>query len=167
LVFGSYTFTGTFSGNAYADFLLGIPQQSVRTTPQPRQYSRNHVYAGYIQDSWRVTPNLTVNLGLRYEYETPFNEINGQMYNFDPATGNIVLPTQAALKNVSPLFPKSIGIETAQQAGFPAQGLCSGDNKDFGPRAGVAWRPFGKTNSVIRAAYGVYTNVLSAGQSRL
>jgi hypothetical protein len=62
-------------------------------------------------------PNLTLNLGLRWEGQEPYSEQNGLIYNFDPATGSLVVPANG-LAHVNPLFPSYIPISTAQEAGY-------------------------------------------------
>ncbi len=162
-IFGQYNFTGTFTGFSYADFLLGIPQTTRRATPQGRTYGRNRVYAGYVQDDFKLHPNLTLNLGLRYEWMNPFADKYDRMFNFDQKTGNLVVPTDTVLKrDVIPIFPSSIKIVTADQAGFPRRGLRTADNNNFDPRAGIAWRPFGHARTVVRSAFGVFHNTLSS-----
>ena len=162
-IFGRYDFTGAFTGFSYADFLLGIPQTTQRTTPQGRTYGRNTFVSGYVQDDFKVHPRLTLNLGLRYEWMNPFADKYDRMYNFDARTGNLVVPTQTVLeRDVVPIFPSSIRIVTAEQAGFPRRGLRQGDSNNFDPRIGVAWRPFGHARSVIRAGFGIYRNNLSS-----
>jgi hypothetical protein len=123
----------------------------------------NQFYAGFIQDDFKVHPNLTLNIGLRYEWMNPYAEKNGRMYNFDPGSGNLVVPEADGLANaVSPIFPRTINIVTAEQAGFPGRGLRRADGNNFDPRLGVAWRPFRHARSVIRAGWGVYRNQLSS-----
>jgi hypothetical protein len=162
-IYGNYSFTGAYTGFAYSDFLLGIPQSTRRVTPQSRTYGRSSVYAGYLQDDFRLHPNLTLNLGLRYEWMNPFADKYDRMFNFDPATGNLVVPTETVLqRDVSPIFPASIRIVTAGQAGFPRRGLRSGDNNNFDPRAGFAWRPFSHARTVLRGGFGVFHNNLSS-----
>ncbi len=89
-------------------------------------------YAGYIQDDWRVTPKLTVNMGLRYEYQPPITEKYNQMGNFDPnsATGLVQLGGQ-----ISELY--------------------HGDHNNFAPRLGLAWDITGKGTTVLRAGSSV------------
>ena len=87
-------------------------------------------------------PRLTLNLGLRYEWMNPFADKYDRMYNFDARTGNLVVPTQTVLeRDVVPIFPSSIRIVTAEQAGFPRRGLRQGDSNNFDPRIGVAGGP--------------------------
>jgi len=162
-IFGRYEFTGTYAGFSYADFLLGIPQTTRRTTPPKKVYGDNVVYAGYLQDDFKLHPNLTLNLGLRYEWMNPFAEKFDRSYNFDLVTGKIVVPTQAVLQqDVSPFLPASIQFATADQAGFPRRGLRRSDNNNFDPRLGIAWRPFGHARTVVRGGAGVFHNSLSS-----
>jgi hypothetical protein len=162
-VYGQYQFTGTYSGFSWSDFLLGIPQQTLRTTPRGRSYGRNRVYAAYVQDDFKILPNLTLNLGMRYEYESPFFEKYDQMYNFDQTTGALVVPSQQVLDHsVSPILPSNIKVVTAQQANFPLSALRTGDKNNFDPRVGFAWRPFGNARSVLRGGFGIFSNTLSA-----
>jgi hypothetical protein len=166
-IYGNYSFTGAFSGFSYADFLLGIPQSTGRSTPQSRTYGRSSTYAAYLQDDFKVHPNLTLNLGLRYEWMNPFADRYDRMFNFDPATGNLVVPNQTVIqRDINPLFPSSIRIVTAAQAGFPPRGLRTADNNNLDPRLGLAWRPFGHARSVVRGGFGVFHNNLSSSTFR-
>jgi hypothetical protein len=161
--FGAYQFTGAYTGFAYSDFLLGVPQITQRYNPRGRTYGRNKVYAGYIQDDFSVNSQLTLNLGLRYEWVTPFVDKYDRIFNFDPATGSLVVPDATVReRDVQSIFPASIPVLTAQEAGFPERSLRSGDGNNFDPRLGLAWRPFGTTRTVFRSAWGVYRNPMSS-----
>ena len=163
--FGSYTFNGfataspsgaakSSPGFDYADFLLGIPSATTRTNRQPNEYNRYTNTGVFVQDTWNVTAKLTITAGLRWEYFMPPVDKSDTRYNFDPANGAIVVPSQEALALVSPLYPSSIPILTSQQAHFPGRSLINGDWKDFGPRLGFAYRLSNRT--VIRGGYGLY-----------
>ncbi|MEW5977463.1 MAG: TonB-dependent receptor [Acidobacteriota bacterium] len=155
--FGSMRFDGFATGYDYADFLLGIPHTTGRFERGPTRYNRSTESGFYFQDDFRVTPKLTLNLGLRYEYFTPPIDKYDMRYAFDPKTGNLVVPTQKVKDTqVSPLFPKSIPIVTAQEAGFPARSLLQGDRNNFAPRFGFAYQPFNNAKTVIRGGFGVY-----------
>ena len=93
---------------------------------------RQYVHSLYFQDDWRVTPKLTVNVGLRWEFATPLYERDNNYSNFDPATDTMVKATGGSLYNRSLVHP---------------------DYKDFGPRLGLAYSVDSKT--VIRGGYGI------------
>jgi hypothetical protein len=136
---GQYNYTGAFtsvdgsgveSGNPFGDFLLGYPQQTMRTRGSGQAYLRQHVPAVYLQDEWRIAPRLTLNLGLRYEYASPYSEKRSRLLNLDYST----------LPKAPLLTPVERGV--------------SPDRNNFAPRAGLAWQ-FAKS-TVFRAGYGVY-----------
>ena len=154
---GTFGFTGFFTGTALADFMLGLPFTSVRAYPR-RAFGPTEVsewYSGaYAQDDFKVSPRLTLNLGLRWDANYAGTEAHGLYYNFDPKTGALVVPTQDAISKVVPTFPTTVKFETASQAGFPSR-LRNTDLNNFGPRIGIAWRPFDE-KTVVRTAYGIY-----------
>ena len=123
--------SGDGSGNGLADMLLGIPTTSVIST---LTYfgNRQRTFGGFVQDDYKVSPSLTLNLGLRYDYTTPITEAHNRQSNFDFATGQLVV---------------------AGQNGASA-GLVRTDKADFAPRLGLAWSPFASRKTVIRAGYG-------------
>ncbi len=159
---GTFAFDGTFSGYGLADFLLGTPSTAVR--PYPRAAFGPDIksawYMGWwVQDDFKVSPKLTLNLGLRWDVNFPASADGDLYYNFDPKTGNLVLPNQAAIDSIVPVFPKTIKTVTAASAGYPSK-LRYTDWNNFAPRFGFAWRPI-DDKTVIRGAYGIYTNEIS------
>jgi len=125
-----------------------------------------YAWGFYGQDDWKVTPSLTINLGLRYELHPPLHDTGYNTGAFLPdyqATiggvsvhGAIVVPNQQALSMTDPGFAGSITptpILTASQAGIPSA-LRFTYKKDFGPRIGFAWRPFHNDKTVVRGGYG-------------
>ncbi len=153
--FGTFTFDGFATGFDYADFLLGIPRNSARVSRAPNRYSRFKNLGLYVQDSWMVTPKLTLNLGLRWEYAQPPYEKNDMRFAFNPATGDLVVPNEKSLALVSPIYPKAIPIVTAQSAGYPGgRSLVNPDWKNFGPRVSFAYRLTNKT--VVRGGYALF-----------
>lgn len=153
--FGTFSFQNTFTGYSYADFLYGLPRTSSRLNPAPR-YTASNVDAGFfIQDDLRVTRNLTLNLGLRYDLNPPYVEHNDRMFSFDPGRGALVVPSAAATRAINPLFPAAIPVVTADVARLPAS-LRHSDNLNLAPRVGFAWRV--RATSVIRGGYGIYTD---------
>ncbi|MGH9469014.1 MAG: TonB-dependent receptor [Terriglobia bacterium] len=154
-VYGTYSFTGAFSGSPYADFLLGIPQSTSNTIPTPISHQFSTWWSAYAQDQYKITRNLTLDFGLRWEAQEPTYDNRGLLYNFDPKTGALVV-TDQGLTHVNPQFPSSIPIVTASQAGYPAATLLYGNTANFYPRLGFAYRPFSSEKTVIRGAYGIY-----------
>jgi hypothetical protein len=157
---GEYRFQGAYTGNAFADFLLGIPQRTrlANTGPDIDAYTWHHGY--FAQDDFKVTAKLTLNYGVRYEYHPPFWDRTLQMANFDRdfPGGRVIVPNEKSLAITAPAFRASIGstpIVTAKDAGIPEQ-LRYPDKNNFSPRIGFAWRPFGN-RTVIRGGYGMYT----------
>ncbi|HEY2019511.1 MAG TPA: TonB-dependent receptor, partial [Bryobacteraceae bacterium] len=128
-VFGSFAFTGKFTGNAYADFLLGLPATVTRLEPYPPQYDRFRDWAAYAQDDFKVSSRLTLMYGLRWEYNGPAYALNDNLYSFDLATGKIIVPNQGSLKYISPYFPTTLPVETADQSGL-GRSLRDGDKNN-------------------------------------
>ncbi len=172
----SYTFnnssvTSTTIGNPFASFLLGVPDVSNLTTVQnPDSFGYSIHYAFYAQDNWKVTRNLTINYGLRYEYHPNYQDHYLNTANFIPdidtivngtkVHGIVVIPDGGEV-NINPAFRDSIAptpILTASQAGLP-QNLRYAQKTDFGPRIGFAWRVGSKM--VIRGGYGRFIEALS------
>jgi len=151
---GTYNFDGFATGNPFADFLLGIPQSTSITRPRGILEERHSEVGFYFQDDFKVTPNLTWNLGLRYQAFTVPIDKNGLFYNFDVSGLRVVVRDDAAKSAVHPAYPKEIPVVTASQAGYP-KNLVNADWKGWEPRIGVAWRPWGN-KLVIRSGWGIY-----------
>ena len=138
---GSLTFDGSITnhgstGNAntgIADFLLGTIKTANYEQPQPPTGRRNYNWGIFAQDDWRATPRLTLNLGIRYEYESPIVIANNVYSRIDPATGQLLA---AGLNGVS----RSLNLSTPKV--------------DVSPRVGLAYSIDHKT--VIRAAFGTF-----------
>ena len=144
---GSVTSNSPTTGNAYADFLLGIPQSSARTNPLPTRYQYVGDLGFFAQDDFQISDRLTLNYGLRWDYYgTPYSH-DHLMYNFDPATGNVVVDP-AAISKVSPLYPSNITVVTGAVQAIS-------DKTNFAPRIGAAFRI--NEHSVVRGGYGLYT----------
>ncbi len=127
----AYTFGGRFTGEAMADMLVGYVQQFDANT-QANVEQLQKAYATFIQDDWKVLPNVTLNLGMRYEYTTPFYaKAPNQNINFDPKTGQLVYPSSKT------------------------DYLVNADHSNWGPRLGVAWQVLPR-KVVLRAGYGLF-----------
>ena len=167
LQFGQFDFPGAYSGFDYSDFLLGIPQTAGRASAIPLQSVVNRDFSWFVQNDWKATRRLTLNFGLRYEYNPPYHDNNELLFNFDPAAGRVIVPSERALKAVNPLFPTNlVPIVTAAQAGLPSS-LYFTDLNNFVPRFGFAYRPFGNAYTVIRGGYGIYIDDISSQLWRL
>jgi len=156
-IFGSYSFTGKFTGNAYADFLLGLPATVTREEPYATQYNRSRDWAAFAQDDFKVSGRLTLMYGLRYEYNGPAYALNGNMYSFDLATGKIILPSQSSIAHVSALFPSNLPIETADSVGL-GRSLRHADGNNFAPRFGFSYQLDRAARTVLRGGWGIYYN---------
>jgi hypothetical protein len=153
-LFGSTEYSSTFTGQPYADFLLGIPSTMRRAAPAIQPDSRHADWALYITDEWKMTPSLTLTAGVRWDIRAPWYEANDRMAVFDVGAGNVVVP-DGGLANVSPFIPKSyVNVVEASQAGLPSN-LVKTDWNNFAPRVGLAWRPWGN-NTVFRGGFGFY-----------
>jgi len=157
---GEYRFNGMFSGNAFADFLLGFPNRTRFANTGPDIDGNTWHQGYYAQDDWKVTSKLTLNYGVRYEYHPPFYDTTLQLANFDRdfAGGRVIVPNEASVALTAPGFRASIGntpIITAAQAGIPDT-LRYSDKNNWAPRIGFAYRPW-SNRTVIRGGYGIYS----------
>jgi hypothetical protein len=138
------------TGYDFADFILGYAQQtSLAYSAVHDQYLADS-YDFFVQDDWRVTGNLTLNLGLRYEFISPFKEAHDQLANLDANFNGLALADTVPV----PVQPG----ETGPYHGRYGSGLLNPDRKNFAPRIGVAWKPFGN-KTVVRAGYGINYNL--------
>jgi hypothetical protein len=161
--FGSYNFTAFASGYPWADFLLGVPNTTSRNYVRPNRYTRFYTLSWFIQDDFKVSQNLTLNYGLRWDYNQPAYDKRDVIFNVDAADGRLVVPNQTIIDQyVNPLFPSQIPIVTADAAGFPERSLRRGDFNNYQPRIGFAWRPFGGTRGVVRGGWGVFNDDFTA-----
>lgn len=157
---GNFSFVGTYTGNAFADFLLGYPDNATRSPFQTTQGDTGTFYSIFVNDNYRITNNLTLNLGLRFEINPFYNGIRDTKSGFDYKTGQIVIP--AGVQNlpfVQPLFPELLAafqdrIAYSNQLGLPTS--ISPQNYDWAPRIGFAWTPTASQKDVIRAGYGIF-----------
>ena len=118
-----------------SSFLQGKPSKGQILIGDPTLIAREHSYAGFFQDDWRLTTRVTLNLGLRYEYDAPPTERFNYIGNFDPTVNPLTTP---AVLQAGP--------------GAPLKHLYNPDHKDFSPRAGLAWDVRGNGKTVVRAA---------------
>jgi hypothetical protein len=150
---GDFTFSGSTSartGNAAADFMLGLPAQFRRTTKNTSQDGKGWLYSAYAQDEFRPWARVTLNFGLRYELPIPFEDVNGALNAFRPGVQSQRFPTAP------------VGLVYPGDPGIP-DGTYQTDKNNFAPRVGVVWDPTGTGRSSLRAAWGIFYDSL-AGQ---
>ena len=148
---GTFSFTGAAtsgsaanSGSDVADFLVGIPDASNIGFGNADKYLRQSVYDAYLQDDWRATPQLTINVGARWEYGAPVTELKRRLVNLDVASGfSAIAPVLAT---------DPVGALTGQR--YPAS-LMRSDRSGIEPKIGVAWRPIPGSSMVVNAGYGI------------
>ncbi|HET9219712.1 MAG TPA: TonB-dependent receptor [Terriglobia bacterium] len=142
---GTFTFTGAASGLDFADFLLGLPAASSISFGNADRYFRQSGYDAFVMDDWRVAKSLTLNLGIRWEYEAPVTERYGRLVNLDITPGfeaaSPVLASEPRGSLSGRIYPES---------------LVDPDKRGLQPRIGVAWRPGATSSVVVRAGYGIY-----------
>src|SRR5262245_58210533 len=132
---GSMNFNnGLFTGRAIGDLLLGLPQRLVLTSNSVFNHSQRLNFL-YVQDDFKLSSRVTLNLGLRYEYSTPVVEEDNQFVNFDPLTGTVI---------------------TSKDGDLFDRALVHPDRNNFAPRFGFAWSPSDRW--VVRGAYGIFYN---------
>ncbi|MGA7566997.1 MAG: TonB-dependent receptor [Terriglobales bacterium] len=160
---GSFVFSGvntsqiangnpvTGTGYDFADFLLGLPQQTSVQFGQS-EYFRGNYWDLYAQDEWKMRANLTLNLGVRYEYVSPLTEINNRIVNLDLSPGVLNPNLPLGSNPVTPIQPGQPG---PYSGNLPAS-LVRPDRNNFAPRIGFAWKPL--PNTVVRGGYGINYN---------
>ncbi len=134
---GRFVFVG-ISGNPIADLLLGLPYIAIRQNPNTDTLLdlRTTAFNAYVQDDWRPTSSLTINAGLRYEYNQPAYDTKNRF-----SVPDLTNPDGGFLP---------VGVDGMPRAGYES------DANNFAPRVGVAWRPGASTRTVVRAAYGMF-----------
>ncbi len=157
---GRLTFLGRNTNEPMADLLLGFPSSTSRQLDGAGPYHLISNYSGYVQDDYKVSPTLTLNLGLRYELMKPPREKYGAWSMYIPELGKQVISGLGVLTQAE--FDARIALGGLQKytvraadAGLPAT-IMKPDTNNIAPRFGFAWRPFGGTRSVIRGGYGIF-----------
>jgi hypothetical protein len=141
-------------GSGFASFLVGLSDGGSINNLHNIDYHRP-VYAFYVQDDWKVTPKLTLNLGLRYELFTTVKERHNQLATFDLATHSLIVPKGVSAQ-LTPTLASIIPIRA-----IGSSGLIPPDLNNFAPRIGLAYRA--TNNLVIRTGYGIFYGGSEAG----
>lgn len=163
---GSFSFDDRMTGYSYSNFLLGWPSYAQRSIARPNLYPLSWDTGVYAQDSIKITPKATLNIGLRYEYQTPWVEKYDHMMTFDPRMGGRLVVAGKSLPNdMLPEVVKSLPIISAVEAGYPVRSLIKPVKDNIDPRIGLAIRPFGGTSTVIRLGWGLYNQIWIGNQA--
>ena len=139
---GVFSFDGSTTRNAFADFLIGKPISLDQASPYERLV-RGYDWYAFVQDDIRVSRKLTVNLGLRYQFFRPYHNMYDRANTFHAGQKSTVVPTAP----LGLVFPGDTGVSS---------GLVDADRNNFAPRIGLAWDTLGNGRLSIRAAYGLY-----------
>ena len=158
--FGSDTYAGSFSSAGSAttpqaanltDFLFGARNNYSLNAVNEVNYLR-YWHTGYVQDDWKALPNLTLNLGVRYEFMSPNSEQDNKLLNFDPVNNRLLHAGTGT--DVNSTAPGHIyNLHYVGGSGLANRGLVNPDYKDFAPRVGFAWQP--RPDTVVRGGYGI------------
>jgi len=174
--FGDFIFQGTFTGNAFGDFLEGTPTSLFFAVSSPDVGGTAWQYGVFGQDEYQLNSRITLNYGLRWQVLPGFTEDGGNLANFDQRNNSIVVPNSLApylaQQNIQ---ASNLGFQqsfnacnldysalpctnyiTASQDHLP-QSLRNTYYRNFQPRVSIAYRPFNDTKTVIRAGFGVFT----------
>jgi outer membrane receptor protein involved in Fe transport len=152
---GTYAFTGFWTGQSYADFLLGWLNSDSRLLSVNVNHLLYTSYGSFVQDDWKVTNRLTLNFGLRWDINKPPIDSAGRVSNLIPGLGKIVIANTKSLNGTGIAFSNPALVASADQVGLP-QSLVYTSYKAFAPRFGFAWRPFGGARMVVRGGYGIF-----------
>jgi hypothetical protein len=174
--FGQFTFQPTFTGNAFGDFLEGLPTTLFFAVSSPDVAGTAWEYSVFGQDEYQLNSRLTLSYGLRWQILPGFSEDGGNLANFDQRNNSIVVPNSLAsylarenLQSSNLAFQQSFNSCNLGYAALPCtnyitasqdhlpQSLRNTYERNFQPRFSLAYRPFNDTKTVIRAGFGVFT----------
>jgi len=156
---GGFTYTGQYSGNNLADFLLGYVQSAQALTKVTTPYRRSWQTGLFVEDKYQATKNLTIQLGLRYDLPKPAYDKNDNLAAFVPLAAGFEPNTPYTFE-----WAQATAVTTidGQPVSPPRYGraIVRTNYKDFAPRVGLAWMPFGKQKWAVRASYGIFYETL-------
>jgi hypothetical protein len=150
---GDFTFDGfaaggIATGNSFADFLLGFPNNNFEGANAVSNIRSKSTY-GFFQDEWRLRKNLTLTLGIRYEYSSPKYDTEGRTFDVIPGQQSTRFPNAP----LSLVYPGDAGAPSG--VNFPAK-------NNWAPRVGFAWDPWGTGKTSVRGGFGIFYDILKA-----
>ena len=151
--YGTFSFDGSKTQNALADFILGTPRSMNQDAPITK-INNTWYYGLFIQDDIRLHPRFTLNLGLRYDLQTPFTDPADRALTYIAGRQSKIVPSAP----LGLLFPGDEGI---------GRGIISADKNNFAPRVGFAWDPTGSGKTSIRSAFGLFYGSISGNEWNL
>lgn len=162
---GTFSFNGQYTGDAFADYLLGLPNNSGRNFPLQTFGVRSNPYGAlFAVDSWKVTPRLSLELGIRWDHWFARSYVRGNASTFDPKTGKAIAAMDKNGKVDLTAQPAAVFLAkataglwvSAAEAGVPS-GLFEPTGY-VSPRVGIAWRPLKGEDLVVRSGFGVFVS---------
>ena len=153
---GRFRFDGRYSGDAWADLLLGYPSRTIRAIGDVQTYTKGRAVNLFFQDDWKVTPNLTLNLGLRWEIMTPYADDTAGQAVFDVPTAQIVIVGKSGPQTFPHPFNPDEVITLNGSLDVGRKNLYNHDFNNFVPRTGFAYSPEA-VDLVLRGGFGVFT----------
>jgi hypothetical protein len=148
--YGVFTFNGSKTGNAYADFLLGVPSTMTQDAPI-RKLDNGGYFSVFAQDDFRMHPRVTLNLGVRYDLQPPLTDPQNRKLAYVPGRRSTVSPNAPE----GLLFPGDDGI---------SRGIVKMDINNIAPRLGLAWDPKGDGRMSVRAGAGIFYGSISGNE---
>jgi hypothetical protein len=155
---GRMTFLGRFTNEPMADFVLGYAQTTRRQLDGAGPYHLVSNYSAFVQDDYKVSSTLTLNIGLRYDLMKPPKEKFGAWSMFVPELGKVVVAGKGNLKDFDARIAETgLGQSVAMAADVGlSPSIVRTNYTNFAPRFGFAWRPWGTQKSVVRGGYGMF-----------
>jgi hypothetical protein len=156
---GTFTSNGKAAGDGFADLLLGYESSTSVKKGTVTNHLFQSMFGSFIQDDYRILPNLTLNLGFRYEIQFAPYEENGQVTSYVPALGQAIIGSAQSVPNLGSILATAGLTQYVGVAGVGNKvpfALVNTNYLDFAPRVGFAWRPFGNNKTVIRSGFGVF-----------
>ncbi len=155
---GTFAFQDRWTGHAIGDFLLGLLNNTSRTVGSTRNYLRATTLGAFLNDDYKITRTLTLNLGLRYEIDRPPVDRYDRASNFVPGLNKIVISDDRSIPDLQERLVEAglaDRVALARDVGIP-RSLVYTDYTNFAPRVGFAWRVRGSQKTVLRGGYGIF-----------